>query len=199
MGQNSSGRKAKLGIFVGEPVEHTEHRSYARRHAMISITLISKSGGPLSKRIWLDAHVQVQSDGSTCVMARAEAVRPELRSADDLAFVIDAVKSNQALVLGALRDGLGDQVEIVTQAEINRAPRSGITARLRTCWLIPRDLSARPLQTPWKVFPYGRCKAMILGRPDGSLPFLRRPHDLRLKTRLPCGRSRAATGRRSGT
>ena len=54
---------------------------------MISITLISKSGGPLSKRIWLDAHVQVQSDGSTCVMARAEAVRLELRSADDLAFV----------------------------------------------------------------------------------------------------------------
>ena len=50
----------------------------------------------------------------------------------------------------------------------------------------PERFIGETLADPWKVFPYGRCKAMILGRPDGSLhPFAhgRTTYDLKLDYR----------------
>ncbi|HEY6755630.1 MAG TPA: hypothetical protein VI077_13145 [Pseudolabrys sp.] len=90
-----------------------------RRHppAGIEITVFSKDGGPLTKRISLSSDGKVFSDGSACTMARGTAKRARIDSVDDLAKLIENLKSNQAIGLGALRSDLPDEVAIVTKAE----------------------------------------------------------------------------------
>ena len=90
-----------------------------RRHppAGIEITVFSKDGGPLTKRISLGADGKVASDGSACTMARGRAKRARLSSVAELAKLIESLESNQAIGLGALRSDLPDEVAIVTKAE----------------------------------------------------------------------------------
>ena len=70
------------------------------------ITLIKK-GGPnpvMSKRIFLDEHGKVCSDGSQCLMAQGTATRATAETAADLAKHIMACGTDQAIALGALEE-----------------------------------------------------------------------------------------------
>jgi hypothetical protein len=84
---------------------------------MIEITVYSKDGGPLTKRISLDADGKVASDGSACIMAKGKAKRARIASVNDLAKLIENLESNQAIGLGTLRSDLPDEVAIVTKGE----------------------------------------------------------------------------------
>jgi hypothetical protein len=86
------------------------------------ITLFAKSSGPLTKRISLEADGSIRSDGSACVMARGSARRIHLTAASDLGALIERLKPNEAIALGALRAGLSDPVQVVTKQKLNGAP-----------------------------------------------------------------------------
>jgi hypothetical protein len=79
------------------------------------LTLLTKAGGPLTKRIALDAAGRVVSDGAACVMAKGRAERLPLAEAADLAAVAAAMTPNQALALGRLRTDLPDAVPVATR------------------------------------------------------------------------------------
>jgi hypothetical protein len=97
----------------------------------IEITKFSKNGGPLTKRIWLKDGKLV-SDGSECVMVKGSAQRVAVDSMRALADLIAGLKSSEAIALGALREDLPDQVEVVTKeklAKINGVIRPDLIAR----------------------------------------------------------------------
>jgi hypothetical protein len=85
------------------------------------ITLFAKFSGPLTKRISLEPDGSIRSDGSACLMARGSACRIHLTAASDLGTLIERLKPNEAIALGALRDGLSDPVQVVTKHKLNGA------------------------------------------------------------------------------
>jgi hypothetical protein len=91
------------------------------------LTVIAKSNGPLTKRISLSADGSLKSDGSACVMSRGRAWRIELNSPQQLAELISGLGSHQAITLGALRDDLPDEVQVVARHRLNGA--AGVIAR----------------------------------------------------------------------
>ena len=90
----------------------------------MNITLIKKSGpnSVMSKRIFLDEHGKVCSDGSQCLMAQGTATRATAETAADLAKHIMACGSDQALALGALRADLPNPAKITTCAKLRDNP-----------------------------------------------------------------------------
>ncbi len=92
----------------------------------IEITLLTKTGGPLTKSISLNADGTIKSDGSACLMARGMAARLAITDAAELARIIDQLKPAQALALGALRAGLPNEVKVVTKAKLNGATQDVI-------------------------------------------------------------------------
>ena len=84
----------------------------------IELAVFSKTGGPLTKRITLTADGKIASDGSACTMARGRARRIRIDCVDELAALIEDLKSNQAIALGSLRDELPDEIGIVTKAAL---------------------------------------------------------------------------------
>jgi len=93
--------------------------------------MFSKSGGPLTKRIALNADGSVGADGSACVMSHGRARRVHLSSAQQLANLIGGLGSSEAITLGALQEGLPDEVEVATKHRVNGAARPDIIARSR--------------------------------------------------------------------
>jgi hypothetical protein len=87
---------------------------------MIEITVFTKDGGPLTKRIALAHDGIVNSDGSACVMARGSAERTRLNDVTALAGLIGGLRSDQAIALGRLRPGLPDRVEVTTKKQAQR-------------------------------------------------------------------------------
>jgi hypothetical protein len=79
------------------------------------LTLLTKAGGPLTKRIAMDAAGRVVSDASACTMAEGRADRLRLAGPADLAAALGAVAPDQALALGRLRAGLPDAVPVATR------------------------------------------------------------------------------------
>jgi hypothetical protein len=77
--------------------------------APIEITVFTKSGGPLSKRISLNGDGTVKSDGSACVMMRGWARRTHLAGVHDLAELIDRLETSEAIALGRLRPDLANE------------------------------------------------------------------------------------------
>ena len=112
-----------------------------RRHppAGIEITVYSKDNGPLTKRISLSSDGKVASDGSACTMAKGKAKRARIDSVNDLAKLIESLKSNQAIGLGTLRADLPNEVTIVTKAEAGNG--SGV-ARTGSNFAYRRDCPA---------------------------------------------------------
>ena len=86
---------------------------------MTELTLFAKSGGPLTKRISLAADGTVISDGSCCLMGNGEARRVEIAGIGDLAALIEQLRVNEAIALGALRPGLQPPVQVVTKRQLN--------------------------------------------------------------------------------
>jgi hypothetical protein len=84
------------------------------------ITLFEKSGGILSKHISLKSDGSIHSDGSACVMSRGRASRTKVADVHALAALIASLRPYQAIALGVIRDGLPDQVKIVTKQKTER-------------------------------------------------------------------------------
>jgi hypothetical protein len=88
------------------------------------ITLITKAGPDpvMSKRIFLDEHGQMRSDGSQCLMTRGIATRAMAENAADLAQLLAACRSGQAFVLGSLRADLPSPVTITIPHKLKEVP-----------------------------------------------------------------------------
>jgi hypothetical protein len=85
----------------------------------IEITVFAKRNGPLTKRISLDTNGKPNSNGAACVMAHGTARRAPITDVHEFAALIGGFASNEALALGMLREGLPDQVRVVTKEELN--------------------------------------------------------------------------------
>src|SRR5271155_565434 len=88
-------------------------------HGPVEITTFRKRGGPLTKRISLDAEGKVIADGSQCLMAHGTANRVALPDLQTFADLIAGMPSKGALALGALAHGRPDRVEVVTKSAMN--------------------------------------------------------------------------------
>jgi hypothetical protein len=93
------------------------------------ITVFDKVGGILSKNISLRADGTINADGSACVMSVGEARRAKVANVGELAALIEQLKPYQAITLGVIRDGLPDQVKIVTKEKLNGATQPNVIAR----------------------------------------------------------------------
>src|ERR1700730_11081339 len=91
---------------------------------MAELTVIRKCGvDPLmSKRIFLNAQGELQSDGSQCLMVQGEAERVAVPTAGKLAEVISRCPSDSAIALGALRDGLPTSVPVTVPRKLKDNP-----------------------------------------------------------------------------
>jgi hypothetical protein len=96
---------------------------------MITITLFTKSHGPLTKRIKLARDGTIQSDGSACRMASGHARLAKLADISELAELIEDLGSHQAIALGRPRPGLEEKLTITTKAKINRHAGPNVIAR----------------------------------------------------------------------
>src|SRR5712691_6505817 len=100
--------------------------------APFEITLLAKTGGPLTKRISLAADGSLKSDGSACLMGRGNARRVRFSDLHAFAECIGNLAQHQAVALGSLRLDLPDKVEIITKdkvARLNGAARPNLIAR----------------------------------------------------------------------
>ena len=96
---------------------------------MAEITLFTKTGGVLTKRISLAADGSVKSDGSECKMSRGLARRVEVTGVEQLVDVIGRVRSDQAITLGALKPDLPTEVSVVTKKTFAGDARPDVIAR----------------------------------------------------------------------
>ena len=69
----------------------------------VELTKLTKDGGPLTKQISMNKDGSILSDGTACVMVRGRAQRVRLGSMQELAELIETLKSSEAIALGALR------------------------------------------------------------------------------------------------
>jgi AAA domain len=95
---------------------------------LAEITVFEKSGGPLTKRIAL-RDGKIINDSSSCRMANGFASRVPIESMQALADLINNFASNQAYVLGRLKDGVPDRVRVVRADKLNGARDSSLIAR----------------------------------------------------------------------
>jgi hypothetical protein len=92
-------------------------------------TLLDKHDGELTKKIAIGPDGKPVSDGSACKMSRGSAHRVRIGGLDELAALIELLASNQAIALGALRDGLPDAVGILTKAKLAKGAVKDTIAR----------------------------------------------------------------------
>ncbi|MFZ4700310.1 MAG: DNA primase family protein [Candidatus Methylumidiphilus sp.] len=90
-----------------------------RTRPEVDMTVFTKSGGHLSKEIYL-VNGRVEKDGSKCRMSDGVAARAVLggksgRPSSGLAGLIESLKRNQAIALGRLGEGIGSSVAIATK------------------------------------------------------------------------------------
>ena len=95
------------------------------------ITLIRKLDADrrMSKRIFLDEHGTLRSDGSACRMVNGLATRAEAETAACLARLIAECAPDQAIALGALKEDLSSSVTITTDRRLESHP--GAISRTR--------------------------------------------------------------------
>ena len=87
---------------------------------MIEITVFSKAGGVLTKKIELAEDGSLVRDGSECRMVAGSAHRTPIADLHALAATIAKLRPYQAIALGTLRDGLPDKVKIVTKKKLTK-------------------------------------------------------------------------------
>ena len=82
------------------------------------ITVFGKDGGPLTKAMSLSDDGTLCSDASKCKMSAGEARRFQFEGMAQLADYINGLKPNEAISLGALRQGLPDKVRVVAKSRL---------------------------------------------------------------------------------
>jgi hypothetical protein len=107
------------------PVEQDDG---SQRHALVEITKLRKSRGPLTKEIRLDGDKMV-SDGAACIMPAGMAMRVPVGSLGEFADVLAGLDSSEAIALGALRSDLPNSVKVTTKRHL--AQTEGAIARTR--------------------------------------------------------------------
>jgi hypothetical protein len=103
-----------------------------RLGAEVELTLFTKSGGPLTKHIYLGPDAKPVSDGAACVMAAGEAERVKLATIYDLAELISTLETNQAIALGTLRANVPDVAKVTVKRkleELNGTANPDVIAR----------------------------------------------------------------------
>ncbi|HME90604.1 MAG TPA: hypothetical protein VKE49_04220, partial [Myxococcaceae bacterium] len=96
----------------------------------IELTKLTKSSGPLTKRLSLTSDGALVKDGSACVMTCGAAERVQVIGINALGTLIEELSPSQAIALGTLRAGLPNRVGIVTKQELlNGVARPDIIAR----------------------------------------------------------------------
>lgn len=98
----------------------------------VAFTVLAKADGPLTKRISLTPSGTTHSDGSRCKMFTGDAHRAHLGFPHEFAGFIGAMETNEAIVLGTLKDGLPDCAEITTKgrlASLNESASPNLIAR----------------------------------------------------------------------
>jgi len=116
--------------------------------APIEITRLAKSGGPLTKRVYLSDTGALTSDGSACLMADGAACRVRLDSLGAFADLIARLDPHEAIALGALRPDLPDQVKVTTKRrldQLNGAASAELIARTGDYIRYGRDAPALAL------------------------------------------------------
>jgi hypothetical protein len=96
---------------------------------MIELTVFAKDGGPLTKTISLAADGSLKSDASACLMIRGTAHRFQCELPRQFGELILALKPNEALAVGTLRQDLPDNVWVTTKRKLNGSDRSDLIAR----------------------------------------------------------------------
>src|ERR1700732_4563198 len=86
----------------------------------VEITRFEKTGGPLTKRVYLKPDGAIANDSSDCRMSRGVMHRQHLLDWRALACLIEETPRNTAYALGVMRPDLPDSVPLVTR----RDPRS---------------------------------------------------------------------------
>lgn len=85
----------------------------------IEVVRFAKIGGPLTKKISLDATKgKLLSDASQCLMNRGTAERAILDGIADLGTLIGELNSHEAISLGALRADLPSSVNVTTKRRL---------------------------------------------------------------------------------
>jgi hypothetical protein len=125
-----------FSTVTGEDIEWTGYR--AEHH--IAFTVLTKSDGPLTKRISLAG-----SDGSGCRMVRGTARREHVTSMGAFGDVIRGLGSDQAITLGVLRGDLPDSVTITTKRKLNGATSLDRIARTASNFRYAADTPALAL------------------------------------------------------
>jgi hypothetical protein len=100
----------------------------------IEATIVTKAGGALTKKIWLDPDGNVHADSACCVMTGGAAKRWRGNSVQDLAEAIVGLTDCDALTLGALAPSLPDRVRITTQRRLNGAAKPDLITRTAGNW-----------------------------------------------------------------
>jgi hypothetical protein len=129
--------------------------------SVLQLTVLTKSGGPLTKRISLADNGLLKSDGSACIMSSGTARRFEFSHVQQVAALIEQLGSHQAIALGRLRPGLSDEVEVTTRRKLNGAHHPNLIARTHdyliyrsgepALALIDYDRKGMPLSAATKV------------------------------------------------
>src|SRR5260370_223846 len=116
----------------------------AAANGSLELTLVEESDGPLTKTIKVNGS-GVLSDGSDCRMARGTARRTSIATIEEFAELTANLTQNQAWVMGALRDGLPDEVRVITKVKLKQKKLNDVIART-TEYLIFRP--GRPALLP---------------------------------------------------
>ena len=86
------------------------------------MTIFAKDNGSLTKLIALDETGAIRSDGSACIMSRGTARRLRFADLQSFADILERLGSHEALALGRLRNGLADEVPVVSKKMLGDPP-----------------------------------------------------------------------------
>ena len=86
------------------------------------VTVFAKGDGPLTKLLALDETGAIHSDGSACIMSHGTARRLRFGDLQPFADILERLGSHEALALGRLRNGLADEVPVVTKKMLRNHP-----------------------------------------------------------------------------
>jgi hypothetical protein len=143
--------------------------------AMSELTLFTKTNGPLTKHISLSADGTIISDDAACLMAHGEARRVELAGVGELAALIERLRPNEAIALGALRPGLQAPVKVVTKRKLNGAANTiartaadlGYRKGQQTFALLDYDTKGMPPEVAAELLRHaGYWKALVAVLPE---------------------------------
>jgi hypothetical protein len=139
-------------------------------------TLVHKTGGALTKRIWIAPDGTVKSDGSHCVMVAGNADRWRINGLPDVAAAIGDFGTTDALTLGALAPGVPDHATITTRGRLNGAAQPNLITRTTdyfkfsagpTLCLLDFDKKAMPAAVAAKIDAIGGFwPALVSVAPD---------------------------------